>query len=102
METFKAPFKSQKANDSISLPSGELLSISVSSDCQATGIGCQLVKALEEYLIKNNISRYKVVAGEELLGANKFYLKNGFVLASQIRIHGESLSNVYIKDLKGY
>lgn len=102
METFRAPFKSknsQNAKDSISLPSGELLSISVSPHCQATGIGSQLVNALEDYLRQNQITNYKVVAGDELIGANKFYLKNGFVLATQIIIHGEKLSNVYIKNI---
>ena len=99
LETFRAPFKSQKANDFIELPSGELLSISVSPTCQASGIGSQLVKALEDYLHQNQIASYKVVAGVELFGANKFYIKNGFVLAKQIRIHEEKLSNVYIKHL---
>jgi len=100
VETFKASYKSQKSNDIISLPSGELLSISVSPDCQASGIGSQLVKVLEEYLQQNEITNYKVVAGAELLGANKFYVKNGFVLATQIKIHGEMLSNVYIKKIE--
>ena len=102
VETFRAPFKSKKsqnANDLIALPSGELLSISVSPNCQKSGIGSQLIKTLENYLLQNHISHYKVVAGVELVGANKFYLKSGFVLAKQIRIHGEKLSNVYIKNV---
>lgn len=99
METFRAPFQSQKTNGSISLPSGELLSISVSPNCQASGIGSQLLKTLEDYLHQNWILSYKVVAGEELVGANKFYIKNGFALAKQIRIHGEKLSNVYVKNV---
>lgn len=102
IETFRAPFKSKKtreAKDSFCLPSGELLSISVSPNCQASGIGSQLVKTLEEYLKHNQIYTYKVVAGKELVSANKFYLKNGFVFAAQIKIHGETLSNVYIKEI---
>lgn len=99
LETFLAPFKSTKSTKSTRLPKGELLSISVSPNCQASGIGSQMVKALEEYLKQNKITTYKVVAGEELIGANKFYLKNGFVLANQIRIHGEKLSNVYVKKI---
>ncbi len=101
LETFRAPFKSNKvhANDSVSLPSGELLSISVSPDCQALGIGGQLIMALEDSLRQSQITHYKVVAGENLVGANKFYLKNRFVLATQIRIHGKKLSNVYIKEV---
>lgn len=101
-ETFTAPFKSKKTksgNRSINLPLGELLSISVSPNCQAVGIGGQLVNALEEYLIHKNISQYKVIVGEELIGANKFYKKNGFILATQIKIHGEKRSNVYVKNI---
>lgn len=98
-ETFRAPFKSTQATDSMTLPSGELLSISVYPNCQASGIGSQLVKALEDWLKQNRIRTYKVIAGEELVGANKFYLKNGFVLAQQIRIHGNTVSNVYVKEL---
>ena len=99
VETFRAPFKSKKAKKMIILPLGELLCISVSLNCQASGIGSQLIKALEEYLRHIKIASYKVVAGDELIGANKFYLKNGFVLVTQIRIHGEKLSNVYIKNI---
>ncbi|HEY3370745.1 MAG TPA: GNAT family N-acetyltransferase [Prolixibacteraceae bacterium] len=100
VETFRAPFQSKDAKDKMILPSGELLSISVNPNCQASGIGSQLIAALEDYLKQNKITNYKVVAGDELIGANKFYLKNGFVLAKQIKIHGEKLSNVYIKNIK--
>jgi len=72
----------------------------VSPDCQASGIGSQLVEALEGYLKENQIYSYKVIAGEELVGANRFYLKNGFKLAKQIQIHGNSVSNVYVKTLE--
>lgn len=101
-ETFHTPFKSKKfeeAKDIIHLPKGELLSISVIPNCQAKGIGNQLVNALEDYLRQNQILRYKVIAGDELVGANNFYVKNGFVLANQIKIHGEKISNVYIKNI---
>ena len=98
-ETFRAPLKTQQANNFIELPSGELLSISVSPNCQASGIGSQLLKTLEEYLQQNQIASYKVIAGQELVGANKFYIRNGFVLIQQIKIHGDSMSNVYVKEL---
>lgn len=74
--------------------------ISVNPDCQASGIRTQLVNVLEAYLKENRVKAYKVVAGVELVGANKFYLKNGFVLAKQITKHGKSLSNVYVKELE--
>lgn len=102
LETFRAPEKSKsnlKNNSEIKLPKTELLSISVDPSFQKENIGTQLLHELEQCLRTNGINKYKVIAGETLIGANKFYLKNGFVLATQIKIHGDSLSNVYTKEL---
>jgi len=101
-ETFQAPAKSHSNNNpttKINIPKTELLSISVSPLAQQGGIGTQLVNALEKELLKNDIHHYKVVAGLKLEGANRFYLKNGFILAKQITIHGHELSNVYVKEI---
>jgi ribosomal protein S18 acetylase RimI-like enzyme len=99
-ETFRAPLISRKTiySETI-LPSTELLSICVDSSAQKGSIGTQLLYALEQELRNKGIKKYKVIAGESLIGANKFYLKNGFELATQIVIHGNSLSNVYVKTL---
>ncbi len=102
-ETFLAPFKTTKNKSSEpggSFPPAELLSISVSPVSQNSGIGSQLVEALDELLIREKINRYKVVVGQELLSANRFYQKNGFVLAGEVTIHGKKISNVYIKELE--
>lgn len=99
-ETFKAPFKSKNITYINDMPSGELLSISVNSNCQSSGIGSQLIKCLEEYLQENNVYCYKVIAGAELIGANKFYQKNGFIITTQVMIHGNNKSNLYIKNIQ--
>jgi len=102
IETFVAPFKSKTSQSStgkVILPDAELLSISVDPDCQKTGIGSQLLNALENQLLQNGIRKYKVIAGVSLGSANKFYLRNGFVLVSQVMIHGNELSNIYVKEL---
>lgn len=100
METYKAPKQSKSIPDlNIKIPETELLSISVSPLAQKGGIGTQLLQGLEDELIKRGITSYKVIAGEKLEGANKFYKKNGFVLAKQISIHGNAISNVYVKNL---
>ena len=101
-ETFKAPFKSKTTHTKtgkIKLPCAELLSISVNKTNQKSGLGFQLLNALEKHLRENNIRKYKVIAGDTLESANKFYTKNGFVLVSQVFIHGNDLSNIYIKEL---
>lgn len=102
LETFLIPFKSRKivySKGGMVLPSTELLSISVDPNCQQSGIGSQLLKALEEELINKGIREYKVIAGVSLEGANKFYLRNGFTLVSQLTVHGNELSNIYIKQI---
>jgi ribosomal protein S18 acetylase RimI-like enzyme len=105
IETFTAPFKSrssQSAGSKVILPGAELLSISVDPACQATGIGSQLVKALEEQLLQKGISSYKVIAGVSLESANAFYKRNGFTFVSQVVIHGSELSNIYVKQISVY
>jgi len=100
IETLSAPFKSSHRSKSESeLPSAELLSIAVDSKIQKSGIGSQLLVALENEIRKLGIREYKVIAGSTLVSANKFYLKNGFNHVMQIRVHGNELSNVYVKKL---
>ncbi len=102
IETYSAPFKSkttQSSTGKIMLPDAELLSISVDPNCQQSGVGNKLLKALEEWLLIKGIHKYKVIAGVSLEGANKFYLRNGFTFISQVIIHGNELSNIYIKEI---
>jgi len=100
IETLSAPFKSShRSNSEPDLPSAELLSIAVDSTIQKSGIGSQLLMALENEIRKMGIREYKVIAGSTLVSANQFYLKNGFTRVLQITIHGNELSNVYVKKL---
>jgi ribosomal protein S18 acetylase RimI-like enzyme len=99
-ETFRAPLLSVSENkNEPSIPETELLSISVSPLAQQGGIGTKLLAALEKELVNRGITSYKVIAGEKLEGANKFYCKNGFVLVRQITIHSNEVSNVYVKEI---
>ena len=99
LETYRAPSLSQSNFSEAEIPETELLSISVSPQAQKGGIGSKLLDALEAELKSRGIDKYKVIAGEKLVGANKFYIKNGFVLARQITIHGNDVSNVYVKTI---
>jgi ribosomal protein S18 acetylase RimI-like enzyme len=101
-ETFSTPFKSKVAQTytgKVLIPAAELLSISIEPDYQASGVGSQLLENLESRLNSVGIEKFKVVVGVSLDGANKFYIKNGFVLIDQIKIHGDNLSNIYVKEL---
>jgi GNAT superfamily N-acetyltransferase len=72
---------------------------SVNPEAQKGGIGSKLLAAMENELKNRGITRYKVIAGEKLEGANKFYRKNGFVLTKMISIHGDEVSNLYVKEI---
>lgn len=101
-ETFHASYKSKSNlnnNSKLKLPEIELLSISVDPSFQRENIGTQLLQVMEQHLHNKGIKKYKVIASVSLVAANKFYLKNGFVLETQIKIHGDVLSNIYIKEL---
>ncbi len=97
LETLKAPKKTKKDNREDEMP--ELLSIVIDASQQAKGIGKILLDALEKELIKRNIPEYKVVAGDNLLSANKFYQKYGFELSHKIELHKGQISNVYSKNI---
>lgn len=100
LETLLAPFKHGSAKKGgKNIPDGELLSIVVNPTVQNSGTGTALLHQLESELKKRKIFRYKVVAGEQLISANRFYQKNGFYLADRIKIHGKAMSNLYIKNL---
>lgn len=96
LETLRAPQKS----DGTAIPRAELLSIAVDPATQAVGIGTKLIPSLDHYFKSRGIRQYKVIAGASLIGANKFYQKNGFLLAGQLNIHGDEPSNIYLRILE--
>ncbi len=97
LETLKAPAKTKTAKIEDELP--ELLSVVVRPGRQAGGVGKMLLDKLESELKSREISKYKVVAGNKLISANRFYEKYGFELSRQTEIHKGDKSNVYIKSL---
>ncbi len=100
LETLTLPFKKTILNSSpndMLLPKTELLSISVDSNRQNSGVGSSLLEALEGELKRHNVHCYKVIAGVTLESANRFYLKHGFMRFGLIRIHGNNVSTIYTK-----
>lgn len=99
IESFMIPYRTKKVDNKINDDLPELLSIVISKDIQAKGIGSELLAALENELKAKNVKRYKVIAGDNLVSANKFYLKNGFVLKEKLELHKGQISNIYVKEL---
>lgn len=99
LESFLIPFKTGKGERKSEKIMPELLSIVISKDIQAKGIGSELLAALENDLKAKNVKRYKVIAGDNLVSANKFYLKNGFAVKEKLELHKGQISNIYVKEL---
>jgi len=89
-----APRREFKKQD---LPESELLSMAVIPEQQNNGVGSTILSSLETCLKETGITEYRVIVGEKLAEANGFYAKNGFGFATQISIHGQNRSNVYVK-----
>ncbi len=98
LETLKAPKKTKLEDEIAHLP--ELLSIVIDPENQAGGLGFRLLEALENRLVALGYKEYKVVAGDRLVSANKFYQKHGFERVLQTEIHAGDVSNIYVKKLK--
>jgi ribosomal protein S18 acetylase RimI-like enzyme len=100
IETAIVPSKfSKKDTIGNELPNTELLSIAVDSTQHKKGSGSKLLLALETEFKSYNITNYKVIAGEKLVSANRFYQKHGFRKVTQMNVHGNEVSNIYVKDL---
>lgn len=97
IENFLSLFKKNVSENEI-LP--ELLSMAVKAKYKNKGIASLLLKKLEEELLKRKFEKYFVIAGNELLEANSFYLKHGFLLNKKIKIHDNTDSNLYTKRLR--
>ncbi|MDB4424346.1 GNAT family N-acetyltransferase [Akkermansiaceae bacterium] len=85
--------------ESIDLPEVEILAIAVDPSAQHQGVGSRLIEALEAQFNLRGIRRYKVIAGDRLFGANRFYEKSGFYMVGQITVHGNDVSNIYTKEI---
>jgi len=78
------------------LPSAELLSIVVDQNLQGQRIGEKLFIKLVGAFRERGITQFKVIVGENLTSACKFYEKMGGAFHSEIEVHRDEKSRVYI------
>lgn len=80
----------------IDLPEAELLSIVVEKDYQGQNVSQKLFQRLVEEFKKRDVKEFKVIVGDNLIHACKFYEKMGGVFFTKINIHKEQSSSVYL------
>jgi len=82
-----------------SLPKTELLVIAIKKEFQGKGLGKLLLDAFLIQMKQRNINMFKVVVGQELPNAIKFYEKNNFTFIKNMTIHGNTVSRVYCYEI---
>lgn len=101
IRNFKKIFETLKCSqNNKNLPKAELLSIAVIKKYQGRGIAQKLFKKFLQEMQKRKIKKFKVVVGEDLIRAIKFYEKMGFKFYSCTSIHNNQKSRIYIYDKK--
>jgi len=78
------------------LPSAELLTIAVLKNFHGQGVAQKLFEGFLSEMKNRNIKQFKVVVGESLSRAIRFYEKMGFKLHSSVSIHKNESSRIYI------
>ena len=81
------------------LPRTELLSIVVDKNYRGKGIAQKLFEKIEEEFRSRNIKQFKVVVGQKLVAACKFYEKMGGVFCAEVEVHKGEKSRVYVWDI---
>lgn len=78
------------------LPHAELLSIAVKEEFRGQGASKLLFDALKQEFKNRNISKFKIIVGCCLVGAQKFYEKMGCVKVAETEIHKGASSKILI------
>jgi len=87
---------SKGAKQSAELPSYELLSIVVSGAARGTDCAERLFMNLACYCRENGISAFRIVVGDGLVPAHKFYRRMGAIEKGRIEVHEGQGSVIYI------
>lgn len=82
------------------VPVAELLSIALVPAWRGKGIAEAMYSELVDYFRKMNIRQFKIVVGEELTPAHRFYQRMGAQAVGQVEVHGGKRSVVYVQEVK--
>ncbi len=87
------------SSDLEGLPTAELLSIAVAQEMRGRGISQVLYKELCKQFKALGVDSFKIVAGESLKAAQRFYEKMGAKAVGSIELHKGEVSKVYIQSI---
>lgn len=81
------------------LPAYELLSIAVDPSARGQGVSERLYKGLVSHCREHGIPAFKIVVGEALAPAHRFYQRMGAEVAGETEVHRGERSLVYVQRL---
>jgi ribosomal protein S18 acetylase RimI-like enzyme len=91
VETLLYPLKKK-----LDLPDAELLSIVVDEPYRGQGVSRELFHALVYEFASRSINHFKIVVGDHLTAACRFYEQMGCVLHSELEVHVGEKSRIYV------
>jgi len=86
--------------ENVVLPKNEILNFCISSNFQRKGIGKKLFKVLVNEFKSLNLNRIKIVTGANQIKAQKFYESAGAIKFTDIEVHRDSKSFIYVYNIK--
>jgi len=89
-------FLDRKEQSLPNLPSAELLSIAITQNQRSSGHAQSLYSQLVNYFHKRGVDRFRIVVGQTLTAAQRFYLKMGAYPVGCIQVHKGRISLVYV------
>lgn len=93
------PFGKKPESGTPVLPKFELISISVSLNERRSGVALRLYQALKEAAAERGFDAFKIVVGEQLNSAHKFYTRMGAVPVGKTAVHGNAASIIYVQEI---
>jgi ribosomal protein S18 acetylase RimI-like enzyme len=82
-----------------SLPAAELLSIAVDATCRGRQVAERLYRRLEDHFRQTGTSSFRIIVGEALAPAHRFYRRMGAVPTDRVEVHQGEFSTVYVQSL---
>lgn len=92
-------FYTREAGHDETVPAYELLSIAVDPSVRGQGVSESLYRRLISRCRESDIPAFKIVVGENLVPAHRFYQRMGARVVGETEVHGGERSLVYVQEV---
>ncbi|MBC7154770.1 MAG: GNAT family N-acetyltransferase [Rhodobacteraceae bacterium] len=82
------------------LPRHELFSIAVAPEARGSGTADRLYRALCDHFRENAVPAFRIVVGDALIPAHRFYKRMGATPTGSVHLHGDASSTVYVQTVE--